>query len=281
MSIPALQRRLMIMESSKRIMGYRALVSLEAMKGIRMMAYGQMAGKVDHEMLSMIEGQGSIHTASMGSMNSIYLMAHLHQILELDDVIRVAQDVCRIMNPQIIIFGCGSVISSCPPMIDDRKRGEVSSLSRVDLRIIQSLHYDARKPISAISKELELSPKTVRKHLNRMISDKLIEFRTLSSIEGLGALDFYIVTKIKTAESRPAILKKIRDDHRSYVTSEIVVSNARDLLFHEMETQSVNEMSKIVADIQALPDVESVSSDLIQKVYYFDIWRDHMLENLK
>ncbi len=109
LSIPAIQRRLTILESSKRILGYRALVNLEAMNGVRAMVYGQMLGKIDPEMLANIEGQGSIHTASCGSLNTVYLLAHLRRILELDDVIRIAQDVCKIPDPKVILFGCGSI----------------------------------------------------------------------------------------------------------------------------------------------------------------------------
>ena len=87
------------MESTKRILGYRTLVNLEAMNGVRTIVYGQMDGKMDQEMLSKIEGQGSIHTTSFGSLNNVYLLAHLRRILELDDVIRVAQEVCRIPIP--------------------------------------------------------------------------------------------------------------------------------------------------------------------------------------
>jgi DNA-binding Lrp family transcriptional regulator len=281
LSIPAIQRRLTIIESSKRVLGYRTLVNLEAMNGVRAMVYGQMLGKIDQEMLSRIEAQGSIHTASCGSLNNVYLLAHLRRILELDDVIRVAQEVCRIPNPKVILFGCGSIVSSCPSTIEDSRRGDVSTLADVDYKIIKSLHYNARKPIAAIAKEVGLSPKTVRKRLARMISEDLIEFRTLSAAEGSGTLDFFVVVKLKSSESRPAILKKLREDPQFYVDSSIVVSNARDMLFFEMLTETVNEMSRIVEDIQALKEVESVSPDLIQKVYYFEIWRDRMLEDAR
>jgi DNA-binding Lrp family transcriptional regulator len=281
LSIPAIQRRLTIMESTKRILGYRTLVNLEAMNGVRTIVYGQMDGKMDQEMLSIIEGQGSIHTTSFGSLNNVYLLAHLRRILELDDVIRVAQEVCRISNPRVVIFGCGSIISTYPSIIEDSRKEEFGALSEADFKIIRSLHYNARKPIAAIAKDLNLSSKTVRKHLNRMIDDNLIEFNTISTIEGLGALVFYVMVKVKSPESRPSVLKKIRDDPQFFVESSIVVSNALDLLFFEMQTETVIEMSRIIEDIRALEEVESVSQDLIQKMYYFEIWRDRMLEDAK
>ena len=281
LSIPALQRRLSIMESSKRILSYRASVNLEAMNGIRVIVFGQMAGKMEVEMLTRIEGQGSIHTVSYGGLNNIYLLAHLRHILEMDDVMTIAHDVCRISNPAVVIFGCGSIISTYPPVIDDSKKGDVSSLSEIDYRIIKSLHFDARKPISTIAKEVDLSPKTVRKRLSRMIDNNLLELSTILSLEGLDTLVFFVLVKVKESGSRSAILKKIRDDPQFYVESSILVSNAPNLLFFEMQTETVNEMSRIVEDIRALKEVESVSPDLIQKVYYFDIWRDQMIEDSK
>ena len=76
-------------------------------------------------------------------------------------------------------------------------------------------------------------------------------------------------------------MKKIRDDPQFFVESSVVVSNARDILFFEMQTETVNEMSRIVEDIRGLEEVESVSPDLIQKMYSFEIWRDRMLEDAK
>ena len=89
------------------------------------------------------------------------------------------------------------------------------------------------------------------------------------------------MVKVKSSETRQSVLKKIRDDPQFYLESSIVVSNARDLLFFEMQTETVNEMSRIVEDIRAQEEVESVSPDLIQKAYYFEIWRDRMLEDSK
>jgi DNA-binding Lrp family transcriptional regulator len=281
LSIPALQRRLQTMESTKQIVCYHALVNLEAMNGVRTIVFGQMAGKMDSDMLSKIERQGSIHTVSYGGLNNVYLLAHLRHILELDNVTAVAQDVCKISNPSVVIFGYGSIISTYPPTIDDSRKGDVSTLSEIDYRIIKSLHYNARKPISTIAKEVDLSAKTVRKRLSRMIDNNLLELRTITSIEGSGVLVFFVVVRVKDSESRPAILKKIRDDPQFYVESSILVSNASNQLFFEMQTETVNEMSRVVEDIRGLKEVESVSPDLIQKAYYFDIWRDQMLEEIK
>jgi len=251
------------------------------MNGVRTMVYGQMAGKIDHETLLKIEEQGSIHTTSFGSLNTVYLLAHLRGILELDDIMRIAQDVCKISNPQVVIFGCGSIISAFPSIIQDSRKGKLATLTESDYKIIRSLHYNARKPIATIAKDLDISSKTVRKRLTRIIEDNLIEFNTISTVEGLGALVFYVVVKVKSPESRASVLKKLRDDPQFYIVSTIVVSNAPDLLFVEMLTETVNEMNSTVEDIRSLEEVESVSPDLIQKVSNFEIWRDHMLEDTR
>lgn len=279
LSISSIQRRLSNLESTKQILSYRTLVNLEAMNGIRTMVFGQMAGKLDKDMLSKIEHQGSIHTASCGSLNNVYLLAHLLRITELDDVIKIAQDECRISNPQVVIFGSGSIISSSPSVIDNSIHADISTLGEIDYKIIGSMHHNARKPITEIATDVGVSSKTVRKRLSRMIDSKLIEFRMISSIEGLGVLDFAVVVKLKSSEYRSAILKKIREDPLFYVDSSVVVSNSTDLLFFEMQTETVNEMSRIVEDLRALKEVESVAPDLIQKVYYFEIWRDRMLDH--
>jgi DNA-binding Lrp family transcriptional regulator len=281
LSITSIQRRLSNLVSTNKIRGFRTFVNLEAMGGIRTIVFGQMIGKLEDDMISHIERQGSIHTMSCGSLNNLYLFAHLHRISDLDAIIEIAQNVCGISNPQVIIFGSGSVMATCPSNLDSSKIGDASALNAMDYKIISSLHYDARKPIADVANEVGLSPRTVRKRLSNMIASNLIEFRTISSIEGSDVLDFTVLVKLKTSESRPMMLRKIREDPLFHVSSSIVVSNAPDKLFLEVETESVNEIGQIVQDLRDRKEVESVSSDLLQKVYYFDTWRDWILKDGK
>jgi Lrp/AsnC family transcriptional regulator for asnA, asnC and gidA len=63
------------------------------------------------------------------------------------------------------------------------------SIDRLDLRIIRSLSQNARKPYSAIARELEISDGTVRKRVNRLMEEGIIkQFNLLLDYHRIGRI---------------------------------------------------------------------------------------------
>jgi Lrp/AsnC family transcriptional regulator for asnA, asnC and gidA len=62
-------------------------------------------------------------------------------------------------------------------------------MDRLDLRIIRSLSQNARKPYSAIARELEISDGTVRKRVNRLVEEGIIkQFNLLLDYHRIGRI---------------------------------------------------------------------------------------------
>ena len=281
LSIPAVQHRYSKMEESKQITGFHALVNLDLLGGIRIMTYGQMCGKFDKGMRDRIAAQGSIPYAWCGGLNNLYLAGVLQNISQLDVMLKFVQTACTINNPEVLIVGSGSIIANCPPITSDPRMEDMACLTDLDYRIIKAMHYNARKPVAEISKEVGISTKTVGKHLARMMDRKLVDLVTRGRCKGLDVINFALFVRLKGAGSRPAILKKMREDPDFHLLNSWIISNKPNMLYFEVQTESVAEMNGIVEELRNCSDVESLQADISLEEHIFETWRDRSLETMK
>ncbi|OPY31877.1 MAG: HTH-type transcriptional regulator Ptr1 [Methanomassiliicoccales archaeon PtaU1.Bin124] len=278
LSIPAIQHRYARLEETKQITGFHALVNLDLFGGVRMMVYGQMQGKMGHELLNEIAAQGSIPYMWCGGMNNLYLAAVLQDISHMDQVVNFAQERCHISNPEVMIVGSGSVIANCPPTTGSPRTSDISCLSELDYRIIQAMHYDARRSVADIAKAVGVTTKTIGKHLDRMLELHLIDLVTRGRCWGMEVINFALIVKLASVSSRDPVLKKMREDPDFHLLNSWVISNKPNMLYFEVQTGTVGEMDGIVHSLRALEDVESVQADISLEEHIFETWRDRSLE---
>lgn len=276
-SVTAVQNRISALERTGCILSYNAWVSLEALGGVRAIVLGQMKIALNEGMLKALEENGSVIIAVTGSQNYLYLWTNLCNISDLDDVLRTAQDKCNVAAPEALIIGSGSAIniSSTP---DRKDRPPIDSLKDIDHRIICSLHDDARKPISKLAEELGASAKTVRKHLDRLVEDDLIEFFVDQDPRQQGELFFYLFIRTSSISSRDQIKERLRRDRSSFVGHVLAFSNQPHLLVVEMITRSVAELREKMAEVQACEGVVSIAWDLCLQRFHLKTWRDRLID---
>lgn len=97
------------------------------------------------------------------------------------------------------------------------------SLDQLDLRIIRSLNYNARKPFKTIAEELNVSDVTVRKRIKRMQEDGVIkQFVVLLDYRFMGKIvKAFIGLKIGPSKIQSIVeqLECLSDVHVLYRTT--------------------------------------------------------------
>ncbi|HDI73549.1 MAG TPA: Lrp/AsnC family transcriptional regulator [Candidatus Korarchaeota archaeon] len=76
------------------------------------------------------------------------------------------------------------------------------------LKILRELAKDGRRPISDISRALGLSHTAVRKHLERLRRERLVDFKPLLNFEKLGFRIAVMLLEIDTLDNLREIAKK-------------------------------------------------------------------------
>jgi DNA-binding Lrp family transcriptional regulator len=199
----------------------------------------------------------------------------------LDGFIRFAQSECRIVDPEVFIIGNGSIIAQCPPISDRPRTDDIALLSDLDYRIIRSMHLDARKQVADIAKDVGVSTKTIRKHLDRMIEANLLDMVTRGKTRGQKIIDFAMFVKVKGPDARSEVMKTMRNDPQYRLLNSWTLSNAPNMLYFEVQTETVDEMEEIVTGLRSSPSVDSVMTDINMEEHIFSTWRDDMMEKIE
>jgi Lrp/AsnC family transcriptional regulator, leucine-responsive regulatory protein len=203
-SIPSVWERMISLKQSGTIGGYMAIMSQEAMDVVRVNIFGRMERGLDDKAFKALEDNDSICEVQIGGQNSLYIHCGLRHISDLDEMLRVAQDECRIDDPHPLIIGPGSILG-ISTSINKKDRPSIESLKDIDWQIIWSLHDNARKPVSEVAREVGVSTKTVKRRLDRLVKEELIEFYVVGDLNQSEELLFQVFIRLKSAAFRNTV----------------------------------------------------------------------------
>jgi DNA-binding Lrp family transcriptional regulator len=162
LSVNAVHKRIQTLMDEGVIRTFTTKVSLPAIGAATVLIYGFSKGRMDEVSAALGEDE-HIYWVSQGSGGMIYVGAYLRNIGALEGVVSLVRRMGLLDEPTVGIL-------AGPPMV-----GKDSELTKLDLRIIKKLERDSRRPVSEIAEELNTSAKTVRRRLDRMLENKLIE----------------------------------------------------------------------------------------------------------
>jgi len=164
LSVNAVHRRIQSLMEEGIVRAFTTKVSLWHVAAATVLIHGVSRGKMD-EVSARLGEDEHIYWVSQGSGGLIYVGAYLRDIVELNDVVALVKRTGMVDDPTVGIMA-GMSLDADP---------KDTALSKLDLRIIKKLENDSRKPVSDIAVELNTSAKTVRRRLDRMLDNKLIE----------------------------------------------------------------------------------------------------------
>jgi len=162
-------------------------------------------------------------------------------------------------------------------IIPELKPSELA-LCDLDYKIIQSLKDNSRKAISDVALEIGISAKTVRRRLNRMIKNNLIELGLEwypdKSNDIMTLMDVHFKPEAEIGIVPFQILRKHAPNTMFYWT----FANIPNTAVFTIWTNSMNELQSLRESIEQEPQVESVIPNILYKGYIFNTWRDHVGE---
>jgi DNA-binding Lrp family transcriptional regulator len=150
----------------------------------------------------------------------------------------------------------------------------------LDYQIINSLRVDARKAIAELANELGISSKTVRRRLNRMIKNNLIEL-TLEwypdkSDDITTLMDLRLKPDSNLATVAYQILKRYSTNALFYWS----FANIPNAITFVIWTNSMAELDKLHEKIEKEPDVNSAVLYILCTGYIFETWRDNLAQTI-
>jgi len=273
LSTQAVHRRFQSLIEEGILAGFSADTSMDYLKAIRVCVWGRSKSNTIDSIVQPLCANDSALEIFIGSGNFIYAIGLLKNLTDLESFVNHVKKAGQILDAQVGIEGYG-IISGLKVMRGGITRGEITTL---DQRIIRALHRDARKSMTDISRELDISIKTIRKRLSRLIDDGLIEFSLDWRTGEAGGLFSIMIINLKDGASKEEVGWRIIKPDRKYVLLG-TFSNLPNIIVLMAWTRSIQEMGHLSDEVGKEDDVQSIMPHILtKKLRSYATWRDKLL----
>lgn len=272
-STPAIHKRVQALTAAG-VLRTTTVISTNYVNATVIGVFGHIGTKLPvEEVIQKLRQNDSFSGAQLCSSNVLFVIGFLRRSTDMESFRNFVQDTCQMKESVLAIDYLNEFDKVLPsPSISSEVK-----LSTLDMRIIDSIHYDGRKSYGQISTEIGVSARTVRKHLERMIEEGSIEIWTI--VDPSANQDFFsnmtLVTKDGVDRTALGIdLMRLFPDQvilfRTFCnlpniinlgTIHPTMSNLYDMM---------NRLSEVDGLVCAVPHV-------ILKWWWAETWRDKMV----
>jgi len=271
-TVQAVHRRIQGLEKEKVIRRFTARLSRQYLNCVFAGIQGVSGLRSVDDVLEHLKGNGHVAGLFFAAGNQLFLGTILRDLTELEPFIDSIKKTLSMPDPQVGLLG--RLISARPGRQETPKP---TILGTLDFRIIHSLHEDSRKPVADIAGELHVSVKTVKRHLDRMGKEGVIDF----SIDwdpaiSAGQIGFLMV-RLGPQADKTASMNMLNQAFGDRLLSIMSGGNSPDTLLMLAWSPTGAGFLEMCDGISASDGVERVTSHLVQGMYSFETWRDALL----
>ncbi|TFF87366.1 MAG: winged helix-turn-helix transcriptional regulator [Promethearchaeota archaeon] len=232
--------------------------------------FGRSPEKDKKVLMDKIGNHECVYNVTQASGELFYFHAFSRNLRDLDSIVSIIKEEAKINNLTV-------ALDKNSPSAFPIELIEINYLN-VDYLIINSLRENSRKTISDIADEIEVSTKTVTRHLNRLIKEQLIHFTIDWYPDKTSELISFIIINSKPEKGFNKInlienFKKIEKNlfhHYRFI-------NLTELMLLCVWTSSMKELQKIEGFLNEY-DLESVEVTILLEGKIYPIWIDKYLD---
>lgn len=262
MSVSAIHKRIKKLEDEEIITAYIAQPSVIALKCLFVLIFGTSDAKSMEAVSKELGQHENIRFVGITGGKFLYITAYLRDISELQSYGAYASKTAQIREPTIAIINIPYVTTPEP-------------LSSIDFKILKTLNRDARKPITDIADDLGLSAKTVRKHLDRMIENKLASF----SIQWMPHKNNFVMVFhliLNEGTDMNSTLQRINEKYSQNIAYCLNYSNIPNLITLHTWAKNTQDGHKIQEELYT-EGFKDVIPHIFIDAKWFDCWVDQLL----
>ncbi|MFW9825827.1 MAG: winged helix-turn-helix transcriptional regulator [Candidatus Thorarchaeota archaeon] len=264
MSVSAIHKRIKSLEDEGIINTYRARPSLSALKYLLVLIFGKSNTKSLDALSQELGQHESIYRVAITGGKYLIISSFLRDISELQEFGSYVSRTAQISEPTIGI-------------VNASYRTFAEPITSIDFKILKSLNRDARKPITDIADGLGISAKTVRKRLDRMIDDDLIDFSLEWSVQKVSLTTIFQIY-LNEGTSIRSTIQHINDKYSENFSYILDYSNIPNFITLFTWAKNAQESQKIQEELQT-----EGFKDIIPRIYlsakWYECWVDQLLRS--
>lgn len=209
--------------------------------------------------------------------NCLYVIGFLRKISDLGSYVDFVKRAANMSEPTVGIYCLDDGL--VPGYSIDGSgawKESFRELSSLDFKIIASLKDNARRPISDIAKVVGVTPKTVRRHLEAMISEGSLALTAPMDSQAGG--DLFLITHVILKDGADKIEVGRRLLARQYFQDQYIrtFSNIPDFLIWVFWSDKIKEIRKVLEEVGEEEDVLAVTLNFAYSERIYETWRDRL-----
>jgi len=272
LSVNAVHKRVQQLIEADVIHRFIARVSLLSSQGLTVYVSGTSQLESTKDLPDKLRSNDSIFWLALSSAKYIYTGAFIRNISELEPLISYVKREASISEPTVGILQPFQSPSGLKPADLE--------LCNLDYRIINALKDDSRRNLADVAIELGVSAKTVRRRLDRMLKNGLIELTLEWYPDKSDDIITLMDVKLKPDQNAWTAGYQIQKAFAEHALFYWAFANLPSALTFVVWTNSMNELYKVRQGIERENSVASAVPYVLCIGYIFKTWRDQLAQSL-
>ncbi|UCD00675.1 MAG: AsnC family transcriptional regulator [Promethearchaeota archaeon] len=273
LSVNAVYKRVQTMIDIRTIEKFTARLKPYAINAIYVFIFGQSNAQNMDKVIKELGQHDNTWQIILSSRNYIYIGAMLENIHQLDDYSSFVSQIAEIQSLKMGLLSGVHYTASVPYIVP---KSRAMNYDKLDLEIIRSLHNDSRKPIAEVADEINSTSNTVRRRLNRMIEEGIIELSIDFNPEASNDIFATFQITVKPSVDKNEVAQLLNEKFYPNIFYCWTFSNLPNIILCWVWANNTKELTELVENIKK-ENVDSIIFDIMYKVYYFDTWKEKIL----
>lgn len=266
LSVNSVHKRVQHMMELGIIRQFTIHLSPRAVPQIWVRVCGASATKLMDETVEKLGRNPDTSMVAVSSNNRLHVVGVLHDYAEVGSFVNFVVRTGEIAIPDVRL--------PSPPQVAGT--ADVS-LTGIDYRILASLQENCRKQIVDVAAELGVSPKTVRRRLERMEENELIYYRIKFDHALVGGIFTLLDLYVKSGTDAREVRRLVREKYSKNLMALRTFSTLPNEITIDVWTRTMTDLKALQDSLQGEGVFERIVPILVYHVSYFDTWRDRLI----
>jgi len=271
-TVQAVYKRIQVMQEMKIVSNFHASITVGYLNAVNTVMVGKSGSLSRDETAKALSKDDRIHRAMPLAGNLLLVESVLRDISELEPHMEFVKKAGQMSTMMMGIMGT-TQFGNVPINQRPEERFEFTPL---DYAIIASLQTDSRKAVVDIAGELKVSAKTVKRRLDRMVAEKVIEFSMTYHPGFAGGAAAVVILDLKSGSDKSTVRRGVLEligPKLIYMTTFVNLPDTVLAVVYCGTMMECNDMMERVAKIEG---VDKYTQHIVQFGYEFETWRDRM-----
>lgn len=278
LSKQAVHRRMQALMEVGIIEGITASISMQYLDAVRVMVFGKSKTTSVEKTLDRLGESEFSSIALAAGENLVYVVGELRDISELGRYVEFVRRAGEMPDPAVGIYCFDDGSSPGLPAQGGRTRQSYRELSPLDLRIIAALKDDARMSITDIACVVGVSARTVRRHLEDMLSEGSLDLRVPWDPSAGAGMFLTIHVTLKASSDKAEACRRLYSKFQAQPFFIRTFSNIPAFLWCVLSLSETGEVRRVLRMIAEDDDVLTAVPNFIYIERNFKTWRDRLPE---